>query len=198
MKNTLFWNDVLAKGAILGGIMLCSHIFEQCATIYGGTMTWYTMMGVEMIVAAAAFVWLIYYFTKRYSVAVMQPQQVKMFSYGAGLGYAASVSIFAGIIVGLGRYILHSFVIGHKAYVNGMIDSLQQIIEGSPEMAAMGDMYNQMLAQIATQPEPSIFATIGSTVWSYMLWGVIVGLFVAGIVKKEPQLFDNNNNNEAL
>ena len=197
MKHNLYLNELLTKGAILGCVMLCSHVFEQCAIVYGGTMGWYSVMGFEYIAAAVLFVWMLYRFAKNYSLQVMESRQtIKMFSYGAGWGYVVSVSTLAGIIVGLGRYILHSVVIGHKEYIDAMITSLQAILKANPETASMMDMYNQMLLQLSTQPEPTIFATIFSSVWGYMMWGALVGLVIAAMVKKEPDLFEKQNGEE--
>lgn len=197
MKQNLFLNSVLNRGAILGFVMLCSHIFEQCAVVYGGTMTWFSIMGFEMAASCVLFVWMLYRFTKEFSLSVMEQQrELKMFSYGAGLSYAVSVSMLGGIIVGLGRYILHSFIIGHQKYVDAMIASLQAALNSNPQTAALMGSYKQMFAQIAAQPEPGVFATIFSSVWSYLLWGFIVALIVAAVVKREPQLFDNTNSEE--
>lgn len=197
MKQNLFLNSVLNRGAILGFVMLCSHIFEQCAVVYGGTMTWFSIMGFEMVASCVLFVWMLYRFTKEFSLSVMEQQrELKMFSYGAGLSYAVSVSMLGGIIVGLGRYILHSFIIGHQKYVDAMIASLQAALNSNPQTAALMGSYKQMFAQIAAQPEPGVFATIFSSVWSYLLWGFIVALIVAAVVKREPQLFDNTNSEE--
>lgn len=197
MKQNHFLNSVLNRGAILGFVMLCSHIFEQCAVVYGGTMTWFSIMGFEMVASYVVYVWLLYKFAKSYSAAVLeQRSELKMFSYGAGLSYVTSVSMLAGVIVGLGRYIIHSIVIGHDKYVQAMITSMQSILKANPQTASMMGSYGEVFKQMAAQPEPSVFATIFSSVWSYLLWGTIVGLIIAAIVKHEPQLFDEQNSEE--
>ena len=197
MRQNIFLNSVLNRGAILGFVMLCSHIFEQCAVVYGGTMTWFSVMGFEMVASYIVYVWLIYKFAKSYSAAVLeQRSELKMFSYGAGLSYVTSVSMLAGVIVGLGRYIIHSIVIGHDKYVQAMITSMQSILKANPQTASMMGSYGEVFKQMAAQPEPGVFATIISSVWSYLLWGTIVGLIIAAIVKHEPQLFDEQNSEE--
>lgn len=197
MKQNHFLNSVLNRGAILGFVMLCSHIFEQCAVVYGGTMTWFSIMGFEMVASYVVYVWLLYKFAKSYSAAVLeQRSELKMFSYGAGLSYVTSVSMLAGVIVGLGRYIIHTIVIGHDKYVQSMITSMQSILKANPQTASMMGSYGEVFKQMAAQPEPSVFATIISSVWSYLLWGTIVGLIIAAIVKHEPQLFDEQNSEE--
>ena len=197
MRQNIFLNSVLNRGAILGFVMLCSHIFEQCAVVYGGTMTWFSIMGFEMVASYIVYVWLLYKFAKSYSAAVLeQRSELKIFSYGAGLSYVTSVSMLAGVIVGLGRYIIHNIVIGHDNYIKAMITSMQSILKATPQTASMMGSYGEVFNQMAAQPEPSVFATIISSVWSYLLAGTIVGLIVAAIVKREPELFDEQNSEE--
>ena len=197
MKQNLYLNKVMSYGAILGLVMLASHIFEQCAVIYGGTMGWYSVMGIEYIVAIVVYIWMLYRFAKSYSLEVMAQQaDVKMFSFSRAYGFIVSVSSLSGVIVGLGRYILHNLVIGHSEYTQAMISSLQAILKANPETAAMMGTYNQMFAQLAVQPEPTILQTVFSSVWSYFLASAIVALVIAAVVKKEPNIFEKNNSEE--
>lgn len=197
MKQNLYLNKVMSYGAILGLVMLASHIFEQCAVIYGGTMGWYSVMGIEYIVANVVYIWMLYRFAKSYSLEVMaQQSDVKMFSFSRAYGFIVSVSSLSGVIVGLGRYILHNLVIGHSEYTQAMISSLQAILKANPETAAMMGTYNQMFAQLAAQPEPTILQTVFSSVWSYFLASAIVALVIAAVVKKEPNIFEKNNSEE--
>ena len=198
MSKSLFWNDILSKGAILGGVMLASHIFEQAAVIYGKSMGWLTVMGFESIFSAVVFVWMLYRFTKHYSEMVMATQgEIKSFTYGNGLSYAVLVAILAGIIVGVGGYIFHNLIAGHQAYVQGMIEAMKSAIASAQMPSATMKTYNQVLAQYAAQPAPTIFSTLASSAWNYMFWGTISGLIIAAKTKHEPQLFNHSNSNEA-
>ncbi len=195
MKQNLFLNSLLRSGAILGLVMVASHCFEQCAVVYGGSMGWYTAMALEMLVATAVYVWLVYRLTKGYAADVMAAQRdVKFFSFGAGLGYATAISTLAGVIVGLGRYILHNVIIGHNLYNEKVISSVMEMLKANPETAPLMSTYNEMFSQMAAMPAPTIFQTILSTIFSYSVWGLIVGLLIAGFVKKEPNIFTPNQN----
>ena len=57
----------------------------------------------------------------------------------------------------------------------------------------MAGIYEQTLEKIEEQPEPSIFATISSSIWNYLLLGCLAGLIIAAIVKREPNIFGNEN-----
>jgi hypothetical protein len=197
MKQNLFLNKVTLYGAILGFVMLASHIFEQCAVVYGGSVSWYSAMGIEYLVAAVVYIWMLYRFAKSYSLEVLSEQgEVKMFSFGAGYGFIISVSSLSGVIVGLGRYILHNLVIGHSEYTKAMISSLQSILKANPETASMMSTYNQIFAQMSSQPEPTIFQTIFSSVWGYFISAVFVGLIIAAMIKVEPNIFGNSNSEQ--
>lgn len=193
MKVNQFWRDLLTKGAILGGIMVVSHCFEQCAIIYGGTMAWVKAVGFEWIVAVALYIYLLFRFTKSYAANVMEQQgEVKVFTYGNGLSYMIAVSILAGTIVGVGSYILRHFIIGHTEYVTKLAETMVAIVKSTPEASAMMGNMNQMVNQILQQEEPSIFSTIASSIWNYILGGLIAGLVVAAFTKHTPKLFDTN------
>jgi hypothetical protein len=185
--NREYLNDVASKGAILGGLMLVSHIFEQYMLL-NGNMARMGVVGIEMIAIFGVFVYLLYRFTKNYSTNFSAEEG---FAYSKALGYIVTLSLFASIIVGLGSYLYTHFVIGYEEYVNGVVGMYTNILSSTPVPAQMMGTYEQMLEQISSQPEPSILKTITSALWNYLVLGGIVGLIIAGIVKREPKIFDN-------
>lgn len=192
MKESKFLHDVLSKGAILGFVMLASCIFEQAVLIYKGTLGWVGFMGIEMLVIAGVFVWLIYRFTKNYSRTVLDSQQgIKYFSYGSGLGYAVVVSMLAGVIVAIGTYIFRHSIVGYDNYTDGMIQTYQNLLSASNMPASMAGTYRQMFAQLKSQPEPSLFMSLFSGISNYFISGTLVGLVVAGLVKHTPDIFND-------
>ena len=62
MKTSVLWNDILTKGAILGGVMLASNIAETSMLIYGGTIGWMGAMSIECLAVMALYCYLIYRF----------------------------------------------------------------------------------------------------------------------------------------
>lgn len=189
-----FMNHMLSKGAILGLVMLISHIAEQSALIYGGSTTWITIMGVEMIIACVVYILLLRRFTKSYaSLVLAERKELPYFSYLNGLSYAISISALAGVIVGLGGFMFRHFVIGHEAYIAGYTALLQNVLADTQIPASMAGTYEQMFAAIKNAPEPKLIGTVLGSIWNYMFSGLIVGLFVAASTKRDPQIFDNNN-----
>lgn len=185
-----FWNDVASKGAILGVLMLVSHIFEQ-AMMLNGSLAQMGIVGAEMLVVCILYIYLLYRFTKRYSE---QFSAEEGFSFGKGLSYVLTLSLFASIIVGLGGYIFTHFVIGYKEYTDGIVALYENLLSSTQMPAQMVGTYEQMLERIAEQPEPSILTTISSSIWSYIFLGGMVGLIIAGIVKREPNIFGDEQN----
>ena len=193
MNENNFLHDALSKGAILGFIMLVSNIFEQAVLLYKGTLGWVGIMGVEIIAVAILYVWLIYRFTKHYSISVLAGQQsVKYFTYGSGLGYAVAVSVLAGIIVAVGAYLFRHCVVGYDNYIAGIIRTYQNLLSSSNMPASLSNTYNQMFAQMRSQAEPSMLMSVFSGISNYFISGTLVGLVIAGLVKRSPEMFDNN------
>lgn len=185
----IFWNDVASKGAILGAVMLVSHIFEQ-AMMHNGSLARMGIVGVEMLVVFILYIYLLYRFAKGHSQCYVAEEG---FSYGKAFGYVVAISLFASVIVGLGSYLFIHIVIGYRDYVDGIVNMYSNMLSTTAMPAQMVGTYEQMLDQIASQPEPSILATISSTIWNYLLLGGFAGLFIAAVVKREPNIFGNEN-----
>lgn len=187
--NQEYWNDAASKGAILGGLMLASHIVEQ-SSILSGSITAVTFIGLEMLVVAAIYIYLLYRFAKKASVKFAD--STLGFSYSQALMYIVCITLFAGVIVGLGGYVYTHYIIGYENYTDRMIAGVQQMLQEMGGSPSIPRMYNDMLQTLAEQSEPSILSTIASSIFSYGLWGLFIGLFIAAGVKREPQIFDND------
>ena len=195
MKPSIFLNDMLTKGAILGGVMLLSSVAETSMLYYGNSMSWIMVMSVECIVAMAVYCYLVYRFTKGYATLVLsERKQMPFFTYGNGLSYATSVSMLAGVIVALGGYMFRHYIIGYENYITNYVKLLQGWLSQAEIPASMVGTYDQMFKTIQSQEEPSLIASIFSGVWTYLMAGTFVGLIVAAFTKREPKIFDNQEN----
>jgi hypothetical protein len=116
------------------------------------------------------------------------------FTYGNGLSYATSVSMLAGVIVALGGYMFRHYMIGYENYIANYVKLLQNWLSQAEISAAMVGTYDHMFKTIQSQEEPSLIASIFSGVWTYLMAGTFVGLIVAAITKREPKIFDNQEN----
>ena len=203
MKLSIFTNDVLTKGAILGGVMLASLIAENLMLIYGCSLNWMIAFMFEWLVAAGLFCYLLYRFTSNYSRLVMAEREngpyLPYFSYGEGWLYVVKISILAGIVVSVGGYVFQYLVIGDDTYIEATANLVRNItadITQGQVSAATQEMYaslEQNLAEIKAMPKPSFFSVLLSGITSYLFIGSIIGLIVAAITKREPRLFDTEN-----
>lgn len=195
MKPSIFLNDMLTKGAILGGVMLLSNIAENAMLYYGNSSKWIVFLGIEYLVALGVYCYLLYRFTKGYSNLVLsERKQMPFFTYGNGLSYATSISMLAGVIVALGGYMFRHYIIGYENYISAYVKLLQDYLSQTEVPASMIGTYEQMFKTIQSQEEPSLIASIFSGIWTYLMAGTFVGLIVAAFIKREPKIFDNQGN----
>ena len=123
MKPSIFLNDMLTKGAILGGVMLVSSIAETSMLYYGNSAKWIMVMGIECLAAMALYCYLVYRFTRGYAnIVLSERKELAYFTFGNGLSYATSISMLAGVIVALGGYMFRHYVIGYENYITNYVN----------------------------------------------------------------------------
>lgn len=194
MKPSIFLNDMLVKGAILGGVMLLSNIAETSMLYYGNSVQWITVLSIECLVAMAVYCYLIYRFTKNYANLVLsERKQLPFFSYSNGLSYATSISMLAGVIVALGSYMFRHYIVGYENYITATIKLVQDAISQTEIPASMVGTYEQMFKAMQAQEEPSLISAILSGVWSYLIAGTFVGLIVSAFTKQTPNIFNEQD-----
>ena len=194
MKPSIFLNNLLTKGAILGGVMLLSNIIENSMLYYGNSPKWIAVLGIEYLVVMVVYCYLLYRFTRGYAeLVVAERKQMPFFTYGNGFSYAVSVSMLAGVIVALGGYMFRHYIIGYENYISAYVKLLQDWFSQSEVPASMVGTYEQMFKTIQSQDEPSLIASIFSGIWTYLMAGTFVGLIVAAFTKREPKIFDKQD-----
>lgn len=188
-----FWNDTASKGAILGALMLVSHIFEQMFVL-SGSLTRLSIVGVEMLVAAAVYLWLMWRFAK--NAANKFGDDTLGFGYGQALLYIMYVSLFAGIIVGLGGYLYIHYAVGYSNYIDRLAEMYSSILASAQVPSSLGGVYGTMINELRSQSEPNVLNTVVSSMVSYAFTGVFAGLFIAAGVKRQPQIFGDKEKTE--
>ncbi len=189
MKLSIFTNDVLTKGAILGGVMAASKIAETAMLYYGG-LDWALLILLEALIVIVLYIYLLYRFTRNYSNLVLeQRKDMPYFTYGNGLSYIVLVSMLAGVIAGLSGYLFMHFNIGYDNFVDKMVTMVQNafVQSGVP----MTPEYSQILNDLQSTSEPDFIDSILSNAWSYLIYGTVVGLILAIFTTRKPQLFNN-------
>lgn len=183
---------MLTKGAIIGALVLAANVAEISMVYYGGVQ-YVLLAGLVAITLFGLYCHLVYRFTKNYANLVLSARkEVPYFTYGNGLAYVVSISMLSGVIVGLGEYVLLHNIIGYENYIDFYVKLLQDALTQAQLPASMAGTYDELFKAIQSQEEPSLFATILSGVWTYLVVGTIVGLVVAAFTRRSPQIFDKN------
>lgn len=185
MNLKSFWSDALRSGAILGGVMALSAIFENYLLVsadlsLGSLSSFYAL---ETLVAVALYIYLLVRFTRR--AAVLAEQEVG-FNFGQAFSYVLAVSMLAGVIVGLAKT-LYVAAIGYDVYVGGLLSRLEQLHTLYLDMGFRSDdlkMINELAQGVRTMEQPSIWSNIFSSLYNYMLLSGVPGLIIAGVVSR--------------
>ena len=194
MKSSIFLNDMLTKGAILGGVMLVSNIAETAIVSYGSNPSLIYAMAVEVIAVIALYIWLLVRFTSNYAnLVIAERKEMAYFTYGNGLSYVVSVSMLASVIVAVGGYMFRHYVVGFENYIANSVKLVEASLSQSEVPAASIGSYEQMFKAIQSQDEPSFISSIISNLWNYLLGGTFVGLFIAAKTRRAPKIFDNKD-----
>lgn len=191
-----FWYDVLRSGAILGVVMALSRIVEMYLLAYssldmGSMSIWFLL---EWVVAAVIFVWLLVRMSKRRAAAT-DPKYG--YSYSMALAYILMISMLAGIMVGVADTLFIG-VMGYDAYIDGMIGRIDEIrqLYVSMNITSVDADFSAMISALRSAERPSMMSAIFSMFNSYVLVGGVVGLVVAGIVCRKPQILSENQDDD--
>lgn len=191
-----FWYDVLRSGAILGVVMALSRIVEMYLLAYSsldmGSMSMWFLL--EWVVAAVIFVWLLVRMSKRRAAAT-EPKYG--YSYSMALAYILMISMLAGIMVGVADTLFIG-VMGYDAYIDGMIGRIDEIrrLYVSMNITSVDADFSAMISALRSAERPSMMSAIFSMFNSYVLVGGVVGLVVAGIVCRKPQIISENQDDD--
>lgn len=183
--NREFWSDVLRSGAIIGGVMSLSYIFERYVLAFSdmALLKASAMYSLEWLVACVAFIWLLVRFTRRRANAV-QPASAVTYSYL--LSYIFLSSMLAGVLVGVAETLYVSFM-GYENYVAGLIsriEQLQQLYFDMGMSASDISMFEQFTTQLRYVEQPSMLLTVFNQLQTYALMGCFPGFIIASVISR--------------
>ena len=171
MKQTTFWREASQGGAVIG---LVGIAFSAVSLLFPKTA------GILGFVNMAVVIYLLFWFTRRRALQFQQ----KGFSYGQALGFIVAMGIFVGIITGAYQVVASNwlFTAQYEQMYEQMLSAFAQAGIKGDEVELFASMYRSM-----------IFSPMPALLWS--IFGSVVGnglygLFVAIAAKREPELFD--------
>ncbi len=133
----------------------------------------------------------IYYFTKRFRTRHLNG----FMTYGMGLKFGILIILFASIILGFYKYIDSVFIDP---------ELFERTIKEQKDMVAqlyykMGVSESTIEEALKTYDEssntPALLAF--STILNNVFWGFIISLVTAGMLKKQPNPFEQSTNNNS-
>lgn len=180
--NRVFWSEVLRSGAILGGVMSLSFIFERYVLAFSdmellkASAIYFT----EWLVACVVFIWLLARFTRR-RANVLPVEMGSTYSYL--LSYILLISMLSGVLVGVADT-LYISLMGYDVYVSGLIGRIDQLKQMYLDMGiSASDMtfLEEYTTQLRYMEQPSMLATVFSQLQMYAIMGCIPGFIIASV-----------------
>lgn len=180
--NREFWSDVLRSGAILGGVMSLSYLFERYVLAFSdmALLKASAIYCVEWLVACVVFIWLLARLTRRRANA-LPPQMGLAYSYL--LSYILFTSMLSGVLVGVAET-LYVSLMGYESYISGLIgriDQLQQLYVDMGISASEMSIFEQYTTQLRYMEQPSMLVTVFSQLQVYAIMGCIPGFIIASV-----------------
>lgn len=180
--NRDFWSDVLRSGAILGGVMSLSYIFERYLLAFSdmALLKASAIYSLEWLVACVVFVWMLARFTRRRAEAM--PAEVTV-TYSYLLSYVLLASMLSGVLVGVADT-LYISAMGYDLYISGLvgrIEQLQQLYLDMGISASEMTIFEQYANQLRYVEQPSMMLTVLGKLQTYAIMGCIPGFIIASV-----------------
>ncbi len=177
MKQSTFWSDASRCGAVIGLVNIAlsalSMLMPKLSFILGLA---------NMVIT----IYLLFYYSRRRAQLFSQ----EGFSYGQALGFMLATGIFLGILTGAYQIVATNwlFPAQFEKTFDEMLMAISQVGVSGAELDEMMEMYRSMIFS----PLPSLLTNI----FSGVLTAGFYGLFIAIGVKREPDLFDAEEDDE--
>lgn len=180
--NRDFWSDVLRSGAILGGVMSLSYIFERYLLAFSdmALLKASAIYSLEWLVACVVFVWMLARFTRRRAEAL--PSEITV-TYSYLLSYILLTSMLSGVLVGVADT-LYISAMGYDLYISGLvgrIEQLQQLYLDMGISASEMTIFEQYANQLRYVEQPSMMLTVLGKLQTYAIMGCIPGFIIASV-----------------
>ena len=180
--NRDFWSDVLRSGAILGGVMSLSYIFERYLLAFSdmALLRASAIYSLEWLVACIALVWILARFTRRRAEAL--PVEVPV-TYSYLLSYILLTSMLSGVLVGVADT-LYVSTMGYDLYITGLVGRIEQLQQMYVDMGVSASemtFFEQYADQLRYVEQPSMLLTVFGKLQTYAIMGCIPGFIIASV-----------------
>ena len=176
MNKTIFWMEALKAGTIVG---LVSVAFSIAVQAISGPMPESSWIQVLNFVSVLVSLLLVYGFTRRF--AAMHSVE-EGFSYGQGVKFVLALMLFVGVLSGIYSAVMANFFIKEEllASVDTIMAQMQDAIPADQFEATYDTMRGAVI-------NPMILTI--SNVLSNLFTGLLFGVVVAAITRRQPDIF---------
>ncbi len=108
------------------------------------------------------------------------------YTYGQAVGFVFAMMMFAGVVYGVGRFLLVNFIAReyYDALNAAQLDSMLTIYQNTPQYDAVLDMSGRMVRWFSNP----FFLIFGSVV-NFVIKGGFLGLVLCAFVTRKPDFF---------
>ncbi len=178
MKKETFWRETSRYGAMIGGVEVVCALLKMLTV----STPWLSML--LSLMSTALLVTLLYLFTKRRS---MLYGEAEGYSYGDGLKFIISLSLFAGIILGAYEIFARNmlFVEIYREAMNLQLLAFQQnpMLTQGMSLSEIKELFESIMFS----PLWVVFSAVLGLFFSYLFFG----LFIAAFTRREVNVFSS-------
>ena len=176
MTNKQFWQRASNWGLICGGALFVMNIIGWALKLETTSIWLYELL--LFIVICPAIV-----YTGRKNVQIAGPEG---YSYGRAVGFVFAMMLFAGIVYGVGRFLMVNFIArDYYGALNAQaMDTAFAVYRNTPMYDQMLGMRDMMVGMMANP-----FILIINGIWGLVFKGGFLGLILCAFLKKNPDVF---------
>ncbi len=176
MDNKKFWQRASNWGLVCGGALFVMNLIGWALKLET-TSTWLYELLLFIVICPLII------YTGRKNAQLAGPEG---YSYGRAVGFVFAMMMFAGIVYGVGRFLMVNFI------ARDYYDALNaQAMDTALTMYQNTPMYDQMLGmrdmmvRVMANPIILIFQGVSGLVFK----GGFLGLILCAFLKKNPDIF---------
>jgi hypothetical protein len=179
MTKKQFWQSASNWGMICGAALFVIGLISWGLKLEAGKMNW----AVELMHFAVICPLILY--TGFRNARLSGPQG---YSYGRAAGYVFAMMMFAGIVWGVGQFLMVNFIARdyYDAIMSANLEAQLAQLAGSPQYDQMLPIFEK-ISRLSTNP---IFLILNCTL-TLVFKGGFLGLILAAFVKKNPDMFSH-------
>ena len=185
MTKKQFWQSASNWGLICGAGLFAISILAWLLKLDNGSMSWVAEFMRFVLIFAIIF------YTGRRNAAIAGAEG---YSYGRAVGFVFAMMMFAGIVAGVGQFLMSNFIARdyYDVLNAAQSEAILRMYQGTPMESQMVSMGDQMVRMLSNP-----FLLIFGSVLNFVGKGGFLGLILCAFVTKKPDIFADNTSTPA-